>query len=74
MAKSAGGMEDAAHKNELHREVPMSTHTWRWRKYLPDRYGQACRILVTGAMNSALVEFGDGARYVTSRYAVRRAS
>ena len=48
------------------------THTWRWRKWLPDRFGQHCRIITTGTLNSALVEFADGYKVVTSRYAVRR--
>ena len=46
-------------------------HVWHWRKRLPERKGQACRVLVRGKMNSVLVEFLDGKRYVTSRYAVR---
>lgn len=50
------------------------THIWRWKEYLPERHGQACRIVATGALNSALVEFADGARVVTSRYAVRRSA
>ena len=48
------------------------THRWYWRKWLPERRGQLCRVVVTGKMNSALVEFEDGARVVTSRYAVRK--
>lgn len=48
------------------------THIWRWKKYLPERHGQPCRVVVTGALNSALVEFWDGFQVVTSRYAVRR--
>jgi len=40
---------------------------------LPERKGQRCRILVRAKrMNSVLVEFEDGFRVVTSRYAVRR--
>ncbi len=47
-------------------------HVWFWRKRLPDRKGQPCRVLVRASrMNSVLVEFEDGERYVTSRYAVR---
>jgi len=37
-----------------------------------DRKGQPCRILVRGAMNSALIEFEDGAQFVVSRNALRR--
>jgi hypothetical protein len=48
------------------------SHTWRWRKYLPERFGQPCRIVAVGRMNSALIEFADGYRVITSRYAVRK--
>lgn len=34
--------------------------------------GQRCRMLVRGAMNSALLEFEDGYRMVSSRNALRR--
>lgn len=51
----------------------MSTfdRVWWWRKWLPERKGQKCRIVARGTMNAALVEFEDGRRVVTSRYAVR---
>jgi hypothetical protein len=49
-----------------------ATHSWRWRKWLPERYGQSCRVLANGRLNSALVEFEDGHRVITSRYAVRK--
>lgn len=48
------------------------THYWYWRKWLPDRRGMPCRILATGSLNSALVEFADGYTVVTVRFAVRR--
>lgn len=48
------------------------THRWFWRKRLPERKGQLCRVLVRGRMNSILVEFEDGYRVVTSRFAVRK--
>jgi hypothetical protein len=47
------------------------THWWRIRKWLPERYGQPCKIVATGRMNSILVEFEDGVRVVTCRYFVR---
>jgi hypothetical protein len=50
------------------------THRWRWRKYLGDCHGQLCRVLAVGWMNSALIEFDDGYRVLSSRYAVRRVS
>lgn len=53
----------------------MYDHVWYWRSRLPERKGQRCRILVRARrMNSILVEFQDGYRVVTSRYAVRKAS
>ncbi len=48
------------------------THVWYWRKRLPERKGQTCRILARGGMNSCLVEFEDGFKVITSRYAVRK--
>jgi hypothetical protein len=48
------------------------THYWRVRTRLPERFGQACRVLVTGRKNSVLVQFEDGYKVVTSRYYVRR--
>lgn len=50
------------------------TVRWRWKKWLPDRFGQLCRVLAVGKLNSALVQFEDGYKAVTSRYAVRRVS
>jgi hypothetical protein len=38
-----------------------------------DRKGQRCRVLARGRMNSALLEFEDGFRTVTSRSGLRRA-
>lgn len=48
-------------------------YRWRVRSRLAERFGQKCRVLVRGAMNSCLVEFEDGYRVVTSRNYVRRA-
>jgi hypothetical protein len=48
------------------------THIWYWRSHLPERKDQPCRVLVRGSMNSILVEFEDGHKVVTSRYAVRK--
>jgi len=36
------------------------THYWRVRRWLPERYGQPCKIIATGTMNSVMVEFADG--------------
>lgn len=46
---------------------------WWWRSRLPERKGQRCRVIARGRLNSVLVEFEDGTRVVTSRYAVRAA-
>ena len=48
------------------------THVWWWRKWLGERKGQPCRVLARGKMNAILVQFTDGTRVITSRYAVRR--
>lgn len=48
------------------------THYWNTRKTLPGRYGQACKLLAAGRMNSVLIEFDDGVRHVVSRYSIRR--
>ena len=47
-------------------------YVWFWKSRLPDRIGQPCRIVARGKMNSILVEFSDGFRVITSRYAVRK--
>jgi hypothetical protein len=38
-----------------------------------DRKGERCRVVARGSMNSALLEFEDGFRVVTSRNGLRRA-
>jgi hypothetical protein len=48
-------------------------HVWWWRSKLPERKGRRCRVLVRGGMNSVTVEFEDGFKVVTSRFAVRKA-
>jgi hypothetical protein len=46
---------------------------WYWRSRLPERKGQRCRVVVGGTMNTVMVEFEDGKKVITSRWAVRRA-
>lgn len=47
-------------------------YKWFWRKKLGERKDQPCRVLIRAPrMNSILVEFEDGYKVVTSRYAVR---
>ena len=45
---------------------------WFWKSKLPGRKGTPCRVLARGKMNSVLIEFKDGYKVLTSRYAVRR--
>jgi len=47
-------------------------YRWRVRTKLPERFGQTCHVLARGKMNSALVQFEDGFRVITSRNFVRR--
>jgi len=61
-------------KNFLSQVCRSFDHVWFWRSRLPERKGQRCRVLVRGRMNNVLVEFEDGYKVVTSRYAVRRHS
>lgn len=46
---------------------------WRVRTRLPERFGQRCRVVIRGGMNSALVEFEDGYQVITSRNYMRKA-
>jgi hypothetical protein len=48
------------------------THVWRLKARLPERKGQGCRVVARGRLNSCLVEFADGTRVITSRWAVRK--
>lgn len=45
---------------------------WRVKTRLPERKGHKCRVLVRGKLNSALVEFEDGHRIITSRNYIRK--
>ncbi len=50
-------------------------YLWFWKRSFMrpiDRKGQACRVLVRGGRNSALVEFEDGFRIIASRNGLRR--
>lgn len=49
-------------------------YVWRVRTRLPERFGQRCRVVGRGSMNSALVEFADGFWVVTSRNYIRKAA
>ena len=52
--------------------MPPFDRVWFWLKRLPERKGHPCRVLARGALNSVLVEFQDGHKAITSRYAVRK--
>ena len=41
---------------------------WRVRSRLPERFGQFCRVIARGRMNTALVEFADGYRVASRNY------
>jgi hypothetical protein len=52
-------------------------YAWGPRGNMPgamSRKGQICRMLVRGAMNSALIEFEDGYLAVVSRNALRKSA
>lgn len=49
-------------------------YEWRVRTRLPDRFGQRCRVITRGSMNSAHVQFDDGYEVITSRNYIRKAS
>lgn len=52
--------------------IELYPYYWRVKTRLPERKGQLCRVLVRGGMNSALVEFEDGYKVVTSRNYIRK--
>ena len=54
-------------------KAPSQLYRWAWRARLPERHGQLCRVPARGALNSCLVLFADGARFISSRNALRRA-
>lgn len=48
-------------------------YIWFWRKKLPERKATPCRVLTRSKrMNSALIEFEDGYRVISSRNAIRK--
>lgn len=58
---------------------PEYPYVWAWgtcggmRPEVGKRKGTRCRVVTRGGMNSALVEFEDGFRTITSRSGLRRA-
>lgn len=60
-------------------QAPLYEYVWRWKGHGTQRQrtdiqrqGQPCRVLIRGGMNSALIEFPDGYRVVTSRSGLRK--
>lgn len=53
--------------------TPAFPYVWRVRTRLADRFGQRCRVLARGKMNSARVVFEDGYEVITSRNYLRKA-
>jgi hypothetical protein len=47
-------------------------YTWHWRSKHGERHRQPCRVWARGSMNSIGVEFEDGFRTVTARFAIRK--
>lgn len=47
-------------------------YRWAWKKRLPERTGQPCKLLVVGKLNNVLLEFQDGYKVVTDRRGIRR--
>lgn len=44
---------------------------WKNNQKRVELYKRPCRVVARGAMNSVLIEFEDGIKVVTSRYATR---
>lgn len=66
-------VDDTARTGVCRRLHSALDHVWFWRARLLHRKGERCRVLARGRMNSVLVEFADGEKVITSRYAVRMA-
>ena len=56
-------------------------YVWSWRKWPCDEWGKPwrykgkrCRVLTRGTMNSRLIEFEDGAKFVMSENGLRKAT
>lgn len=48
-------------------------YVWFWNSRLPERKGERLRLICSGRLNSALIEFAkDGWTVVTSRNALRK--
>jgi hypothetical protein len=66
--------QSVTQKAIIQNQVNTNPYIWFWKSRLPERKGQPCSVLARGRMNSILVEFQDGFRAVTSRYAIRKSN
>jgi hypothetical protein len=51
------------------------THYWAFKKYLPERHKQPCRVIARGngkGPRNVLIEFQDGYRVIGTRFCVRK--
>jgi hypothetical protein len=69
---SSAGRRDSEERGPPAPSAAEFNHVWFWRSRLPSRKGERCRVLARGGKNSILVEFTDGYKVITSRYAVRK--
>jgi hypothetical protein len=69
---SSAGRRDSEERGPPAPSAAEFDHVWFWRSRLPSRKGERCRVLARGGKNSILVEFTDGYKVITSRYAVRK--
>jgi len=59
--------------NDPRKESPMTyRYAWKNNPKRASMYGRTCRVLATGKMGSALIEFENGQKEITSKRALRR--
>ena len=50
-------------------------HFYRVRKWMPERFGQSCRVLIRArgpGPRNVLIQFSDGTKVIVPRYSVRK--
>lgn len=49
-------------------------YVWHFKRYLPERFGQPCKVTARGTkkFKNIEVEFADGFKTISTRFAVRR--
>lgn len=81
LAQAGGSREDAAKLLGISRRTlgrliaerkEMIKYVYRWKRYRPELYGRACRVLKRGKMNSCSAEFENGEKCIVSRNSLRR--